>query len=120
MEFDCIVRGGRVVDGSGQASRVADLAIQSGRVAAIGQLDGATAPEVIDAAGLVVMPGIVDHHTHYDPQLDFDPCATPSCFHGVTTVVSGHCGFSIAPCTCLLYTSPSPRDATLSRMPSSA
>ena len=99
MEFDCIVRGGRVVDGSGQASRVADLAIQSGRVAAVGRLDGATAPEVIDAAGLVVMPGIVDHHTHYDPQLDFDPCATPSCFHGVTTVVSGHCGFSIAPCT---------------------
>ena len=98
MEFDCIVRGGRVVDGSGQTPRNAEVAIHEGRIAAIGQLEGASAPEVIDARGRIVMPGIVDHHTHYDPQLDFDPCATPSCFHGVTTVMSGHCGFSIAPC----------------------
>ena len=98
MEFDCIVRGGRVVDGSGQTPRNADVGVRAGRVAAIGQLEGASAPETIDAQGRVVMPGIVDHHTHYDPQLDFDPCATPSCFHGVTTVMSGHCGFSIAPC----------------------
>lgn len=96
MGLDRIVRGGRLVDGSGLPARVADVGIRDGRVVEIGRLGDAA--EVIDADGLVVMPGIVDHHTHYDPQLCFDPCATPSCFHGVTTVVAGHCGFSIAPC----------------------
>lgn len=96
--FDCIVSKGLVVDGTGAPAREADLGIRDGRVVEIGQLDGARANRSIDARGRVVMPGIVDHHTHYDPQLDFDPFASPSCFHGVTTVVSGHCGFSIAPC----------------------
>lgn len=96
MPLDRIVRGGRVVDGSGLPARQADVGIRDGRIVEIGRLGSAA--EVIDADGLVVMPGIIDHHTHYDPQLCFDPCATPSCFHGVTTVVAGHCGFSIAPC----------------------
>src|SRR5881398_3367022 len=94
--FDTIIKGGRVVDGSGLPSRTADIGIALGMVADIGRLSGAR--ETIDADGLVVMPGIVDVHTHYDPQLTFDPYATSSCFHGVTSVVAGNCGYSIAPC----------------------
>jgi N-acyl-D-aspartate/D-glutamate deacylase len=96
--FDCLIRSGLVVDGTGQPARRADIAIRDGRIVEIGLFPDARAEVEIDAAGRVVMPGIIDHHTHYDPQLDFDPYATPSCLHGVTTVVSGHCGFSIAPC----------------------
>src|SRR5216110_1797481 len=94
--FDTIIKGGRVVDGSGLPSRTADIGIALGLIADIGRLSGAR--ETIDADGLVVMPGIIDVHTHYDPQLTFDPYATSSCFHGVTSVVAGNCGYSIAPC----------------------
>src|SRR5438874_1631610 len=94
--FDTIIKGGRVVDGSGLPSRTADIGIALGLIADIGRLSGAR--ETIDADGLVVMPGIIDVHTHYDPQLTFDPYATSSCFHGVTSVVTGNCGYSIAPC----------------------
>ena len=102
--FDTLIRSGRIVDGTGQPARITDLGIRNGRVAEIGDLHKATARVTIDATDRVVLPGIVDHHTHYDPQLDFVPYATPSCLHGVTTVVTGHCGFSIAPCA------PSERD----------
>ncbi len=95
MSFDTIIKGGTVVDGSGLPKRVADVGIRGGVVTDIGRLSGAT--RVIDADGLVVMPGIVDAHTHYDPQLTFEPFATSSCFHGVTSVVAGNCGYSIAP-----------------------
>ncbi|HZP27518.1 MAG TPA: amidohydrolase family protein [Acidimicrobiia bacterium] len=97
-EFDLIVRGGYVVDGTGLPRRRVDVGVRDGRVAAMAHLDGATAREEIDAGGMVVAPGIVDAHTHYDPQITFDPYATVSCFHGVTTVVAGNCGFSVAPC----------------------
>jgi N-acyl-D-amino-acid deacylase len=96
MAFDTIIKGGTVVDGSGLPQRLADVGIRDGLVTDIGRLSGAR--ETIDADGLVVMPGIVDVHTHYDPQLSFDPFATSSCFHGVTSVVAGNCGYSIAPC----------------------
>jgi len=96
--FDCLIRSGTLVDGTGAAPRVADLGLVAGRIVEIDPRPGAQGREEIDAAGSIVMPGIIDHHTHYDPQLDFDPWATPSCLHGVTSVVSGHCGFSIAPC----------------------
>lgn len=96
--FDCLIRSGKVVDGTGAPPRAADVGIVAGRIAEVGPLPGARGRQEIDASGRIVMPGIVDHHTHYDPQLDFDPWATPSCLHGVTSVVSGHCGFSIAPC----------------------
>jgi N-acyl-D-aspartate/D-glutamate deacylase len=97
-EFDLIVRGGHVVDGTGLPRRRVDVGVRDGRVAALGRLDRDDAREELDADGRIVAPGIVDAHTHYDPQITFDPYATMSCFHGVTTVVAGNCGFSVAPC----------------------
>ncbi len=97
-DFDLVVRDGLVVDGIGLPRRRVDVGVRGGRIAALARLDGATADRQIDASGLIVAPGIVDVHTHYDPQITFDPYATVSCFHGVTTVIAGNCGFSVAPC----------------------
>ena len=96
MAFDLLIRGGIVVDGTGDAPRVADVGIVDGRVAAVGRLDGPASRE-IDASGCVVTPGFVDHHTHYDGQVTFDPLCTFSCYNGVTTVVSGNCSLTLAP-----------------------
>jgi len=95
--YQLLVRDGMLVDGTGNPRRRADVAVRDGKVAAVGRLDGAGADEEIDAGGLVVAPGIIDPHTHYDPQITWDPNATASCFHGVTTVLAGNCGFSVAP-----------------------
>ena len=94
-----VVRGGMVVDGTGLPRRRTDVVVRDGRVVSMGRADRATLAdsEVIDADGLVVAPGVVDAHTHYDPQLTFDPLASMSIYHGVTTVLAGNCGFSIAP-----------------------
>ncbi|MDG2333892.1 MAG: amidohydrolase family protein [Myxococcota bacterium] len=98
MKIDLIIRGGIVVDGTGLARRRADLAIHKGRIQSIGHLPAdLTAEHQIDAEGMIVAPGIVDTHTHYDPQITFDPYGTCSCYHGVTTILAGNCGFSIAP-----------------------
>lgn len=97
MEYDLIVHGGMVIDGTGLPRRRVDVAVSNGRIARIGRLQGASAKEWIDATDHIVAPGIVDAHTHYDPQITFDPYATMSCFHGVTTVLAGNCGFSAAP-----------------------
>jgi N-acyl-D-aspartate/D-glutamate deacylase len=94
--YDLVVRNGIVVDGTGLPGRRADVGVEDGRIVAVGFVEGDAARE-IDAAGKVVAPGIVDVHTHYDPQLTFEPYGTSSCFHGVTTVVTGNCGFSVAP-----------------------
>ncbi len=95
--FDLAVVGGTVVDGTGLPRRRADVGVKDGRIATVGFVDPADADQVIDATGRCVAPGIVDIHTHYDPQVTFEPYATSSCFHGVTTVLAGNCGFSIAP-----------------------
>src|SRR2546428_10395503 len=91
-----IIRGGGVGAGWARPTRTADIGIALVLIADIGRLAGAR--ETIDADELVVMPGIIDVHTHYDPQLTFEPFATSSCFHGVTSVVAGNCGYSVAPC----------------------
>lgn len=95
--YDLAIMGGIVVDGSGLARRRADVGVKDGRVVRVGFVGADEADRVIDADGLYVAPGIVDAHTHYDPQLTFEPHATSSCYHGVTTVLAGNCGFSVAP-----------------------
>src|SRR5438128_6106232 len=95
MSADIVIRGGSLVDGTGAPARTTDIALSDGVVSDIGEgLDG---KRVLDAGGQVVAPGFVDIHTHYDAQVFWDPALTPSCWHGVTSVVAGNCGFSIAP-----------------------
>ena len=97
MTWDRVVRRGLVVDGTGTPPRIADVAIDGGRIAAVGGLIGPGA-ETIDARGCWVTPGFIDPHTHLDAQLCWDPSGSPSNRHGVTTVVLGLCGFGVAPC----------------------
>jgi N-acyl-D-amino-acid deacylase len=97
VTHDLVIRGGTVVDGSGAPPVRADVAIDDGTVTAVGTVEDAGREE-LDAGNCLVTPGFVDPHTHLDAQLCWDPAATPTCLHGVTTVVLGICGFGIAPC----------------------
>ena len=96
MAHDLVIRGGRVVDGTGAPARTADVAIAGGRIAAIGEDLGAAA-RTIDADGALVTPGFVDVHTHYDAQVAWDAELGPTSWHGVTTAVMGNCGVGFAP-----------------------
>src|SRR3989441_7683260 len=93
---DLVIRGGPLVDGTGAAPRGADIALANGRIAAVGH-DLGSARETLDARGKLVLPGIVDIHTHYDGQATWDSLLSPSCWHGVTTIVMGNCGVGFAP-----------------------
>ena len=97
MNHDIVIRGGQVIDGLGNAPRVADVAIDCDRVTEVGAVE-APGRQEIDAAGKFVTPGFVDIHTHLDAQLGWDPVATSSCYHGITSVVLGNCGVTFAPC----------------------
>ncbi|WP_217206586.1 amidohydrolase family protein [Streptomyces sp. AC550_RSS872] len=94
--LDHVIKGATVVDGTGAPARTADVGILGGRIAVIGEITE-SARSTEDADGLVLAPGFVDPHTHYDAQLFWDPYATPSLNHGVTTVAAGNCGFTLAP-----------------------
>ncbi|MFN0313468.1 MAG: amidohydrolase family protein [Burkholderiales bacterium] len=103
---DLIIRNATLYDGSGAAPAQASVAVKDGNIRAVGRVEGAAAQSV-EASGLALMPGIIDTHTHYDAQITWDPFANPSPALGVTTVVMGNCGFTIAPCR------PADRDLTM-------
>jgi N-acyl-D-amino-acid deacylase len=97
MAYDLLIKNGTIVDGTGAKARRADLAIADGKVAEIGKIAD-SAKKTIDASDLIVAPGFVDPHTHYDAQICWDPYITSSSWHGVTSVIMGNCGVGIAPC----------------------
>ena len=97
MAYDLLVKNGTVVDGSGSPGYRADVGIIDGKIAAIGRINEG-AKQTIDAEGHIVSPGFVDGHTHMDAQIFWDPIGSCSCYHGVTSVVMGNCGFTLAPC----------------------
>ena len=99
MEYDLIIRGGTVIDGSGSEPIKADIAVNAGRIALIGNLGDASASKTLDATGKMVTPGFVDLHTHLDAQIGWDPMMSSSSYHGVTTAMIGNCGVTFAPCS---------------------
>src|SRR6266699_2011248 len=97
MPYDLVIKNGTVIDGSGLPGFRADVGVRHGRIVTIGRIRE-RGRESLDAEGHVVAPGFVDGHTHMDAQIFWDPLGTSSCYHGITTVVMGNCGFTLAPC----------------------
>ena len=97
MAYDLVIKNGTVIDGSGGARYRGDVAVQGGKIAKIGRVNE-KGKRTIDAEGHIVSPGFVDGHTHMDAQIFWDPIGSSSCYHGVTSVVMGNCGFTLAPC----------------------
>jgi len=97
MTYDLLIENGTIVDGTGSPPYRGDVAIRDGKIVAVGEVEKAPARETIDAEGQLVTPGWVDIHTHFDGQATWDPLLTPTCWHGVTTVVMGNCGVGFAP-----------------------
>ena len=98
MTYDLLIRNGTIVDGLGGEPYVGDVAVQDGVIKVVGSVNGDAAHREIDATGLLVTPGFVDLHTHYDGQAIWSERLTPSSAHGITTVVMGNCGVGFAPC----------------------
>ncbi len=96
MAYDLLVKNGRVIDGSGMPAFQGDVAVKNGKIVELGKLSG-PATRVIDADGLIVSPGFVDNHCHYDAQVTWDPLCSFSCYHGATTVIIGNCSLALAP-----------------------
>ena len=96
MSYDLLVKNGRIIDGSGMPSFHGDVAVSHGKIVEIGRMNG-VAKRVIDAEGLVIAPGFIDNHCHYDAQVTWDPLCTFSCHHGATSVVIGNCSLTLAP-----------------------
>src|SRR6478735_8957535 len=97
MKFDRVIKDGMIVDGTRQPRFIGDIGIRDGRIVEMGKIDDAGSAEVINASGMIVAPGFVDLHTHYDAQLFWDPYCSLSGWHGVTSAVIGNCGFGFAP-----------------------
>ena len=97
-DYDVIIKGGKLIDGTGTPRKVTDIGIRDGKVAKVGGLRDATATRIVDATGRIVAPGVIDVHTHYDGAIFWDPYCTPSGYHGMTTAVVSNCGFGFAPC----------------------
>ena len=97
MAYDLLIKNGRVVDGTGELGFLADVAVQDGKIVGVGKYAGAAAKRTIYAAGRIVAPGFIDHHTHYDPQAVWDPLCSSSVQNGHTMVIVGQCGQVLAP-----------------------
>ena len=98
MSYDIVIRNGTIIDGTGLPRYRGDVAVKDGRIVAVGGRISDRADGVIEADGLAVTPGFIDGHTHMDAQVSWDPLGSPSCYHGITSVIMGNCGFTLAPC----------------------
>ena len=97
MAYDVLIKNARICDGTGAHAFSGAVAVREGKIVEVGKVSGAANRE-INADGLILAPGFIDHHTHYDAQISWDPLLTSSCWHGITSVIMGNCGVGVAPC----------------------